>query len=85
MPTKDEARWFKEDPRWSEKDLVTITVPREYLVQLRETLRDHQKLGDRLGWPSWMVGLCGWRLDSVLTYINNVLRRKSLAKRTDNL
>lgn len=55
---------------------MTITVPREYLIQLRETLRDHKKLGDKFGWPSWVVGLGGWRLDSVLTYMNNVLRRK---------
>jgi hypothetical protein len=85
MPTKDSTRWIKENSRWSEEDLVTITVPREYLIQLRETLRDHKKLGDKLGWPSWMAGLCGWKLDSILVYLNVKLRKKPLAKLDNNL
>jgi hypothetical protein len=76
MSAKDTKRWLKNNPRLSEQDLVTITIPRQQLLELRDTLRDHRKLGNKLGWPSWMVGLCGWKLDEVLKYLDGKLRNK---------
>lgn len=78
MRTKNVNRWLESRPgKWTEDDMVTITLPREYLVGIRAVIRKHNHLGDKLGWPCWLREVwSGYEIDEVLGYLNGKLRRK---------